>query len=254
MRYLDIDNYNSSTANQLTNSILLVSILLFIWYLPATHDLCVFLDKQAFILLNGSLQYSRTWRLIWGYLNHPNEAWLNVIFMSCLNILGIFSLPKPRQFQATASVIYFWLFFQFVLFVTHQLFSGWLMLQRLSPSLVLTPSVNLAEVLNLPMLKISSHNCFPAGHALVLIYWGRFSLLYSKGWLQKIIVATVIILLLPRLLSGAHWLSDIIFTSSYSLLWFNIASYTPIFNFATKHIENPIKFISQKFSKQAGTA
>lgn len=253
MKDLDFNNYNASKENHLTKHVLLASMSLLIWCLPATHDFCVFLDVQTFRILNSSLQYSKIWQLLWAYLNHPNEKWLNVIFMSGLNILGIFSLPKSKQSQAVTGVIYFWLVFQFVLLITHECFASWLMIKRTSPSLVLTPTVNLAEVLNLPMIKISSRNCFPAGHALVLIFWSKFSILYSKKWMHKIIYATVIILLLPRLFSGAHWLSDIVFTTYYALLWFALAAYTPLFRL-TKYIENPINLIGQKFRKQAGTA
>lgn len=239
MQYLDQRSSNWQSS-QLTKYSLLVVACLLLWFIPFTHNFCVSLDEKAFALLNGSLEYSHLWRLLWGYLNHPAESWLNVIFLLAINILGIFSLNPEKRQTALAGVVYFWLFFQVVLFVSHFIFRDVLAMQRLSPSLVLTPKVILSEVLNIPTLKVASDNCFPAGHALVAIYWAKFSSAYAKVWVQKIIIIATILLILPRLFSGAHWLSDIVFTIFYALICYEIAINTKLFLFATRNIQRLI--------------
>lgn len=243
MQYLDYKTQTKWRVSKLTQCALLVGICLALWFSPITGPYCAWLDAKAFEVLNSSLLHSHAWQLLWGYLNHPNESWINVIFLAAVNIIGIYSLPRIRRRQDLAGVIYFWIFFEFVLLFTNKFFSGWLDIHRVSPSLEITPWVLLTESLNIADLKVSSTNSFPAGHALVLIFWAKFTILYSKPWVHKLVWLTVLILILPRMFSGAHWLSDIIFTVCYALLWFEIAAGTPLFGFATRHIQ---KLISEK--------
>lgn len=224
---------NSTTPRwefyQLTKQVALVVGCLLLWFMPFSHDICAYLDIQTYALLNQSLLYSRAWQLLWGYLNHPNETWLNIVFMVGVNVLGIYSLPKFKRSSATALMLYSWLAFQIVLLCTHKIFSDWLMIQRESPSIVMEPWLILSDALNIGDIKVYSHSSFPAGHVLVLIFWYKFIQLYSKPWVQHIALATVIVLTLPRMFSGAHWLSDVVFTIAYALVWYELAISTPIY-------------------------
>lgn len=182
------------------------------------------LDEQVFSWLNYTLLDSPFWQAFWGYLNHPHETWLNVVVMACLNILAIFMLPKPQRKRATILVIYFWAFFEIALLATNKIFTGLLAIHRDSPSIVVQPWVVLSETLNIPSIKVYSHNSFPAGHTFVAVFWALFTNLYTqKKWFKYLIILTVLLLILPRLFSGAHWLSDVIFTIFYALLWFGLA-------------------------------
>ncbi len=224
-------------TDQLTKYSILIAACLFAWALPSSQTLCSMVDERTFFFLNSSLLYSREWQLLWGYLNHPNENWLNVCVMFGINIIGIFSLPKPQRRAGIVGVLYFWLFFQLVLLMTHCIFAKWLVVQRASPSTIFTPLVILSDTLSMPDLKTVSYNCFPAGHAIVAVYWAKFTFLYSKPKVYPIVLATVAFLLLPRLFTGAHWLSDIVFSIFYALLWFAIAHGTPLFALATRCID-----------------
>ncbi len=240
MQYIDYKTETQWRVDKLTQYALLVGICLLVWFIPSTHLFCAWLDAKTFEILNSSLLNSHSWQLLWGYLNHPHESWINVIFLAGVNIVGIYSLPSIRRRRAIAGVIYFWMFFQFILLFTNKFFSVWLDIHRASPSLVITPWVLLTESLNIANLKVSSANSFPAGHALVLIFWAKFTMLYSKPWVHKLVWLTVLLLILPRMFSGAHWLSDIVFTVCYALLWFAVATGTPFFEFATGHIQKLI--------------
>jgi membrane-associated phospholipid phosphatase len=237
---------SQSEFYQLTQYLALVVLCLLLWFMPLTHEACVAVDIDVAVWLNQSLSLSHAWQLLWGYLNHPNETWLNIVFMLGVNILGVYSLPKSKRTHAAALVLYCWLFFQIVLLLTHKIFADWLDVQRSSPSIIIQPWVVLSETLNISNIKVYSHSSFPAGHVLVLIFWLKFMQLYSKGWVFALAVATTVMLTLPRMFSGAHWLSDIIFTICYSLLWFELAVCTPFFPKAIKYIERTILKISGK--------
>lgn len=236
--------------SQLTKWLALLTALLTLWCLPASHKICVHIDYTVFDWLNHSLLYSRTWQLLWGYLNHPNETWINIIFMVGINILGIFTIPKAQRSRATLLFIYSWLVFQGILAITHVVFSDWLNIERNSPSILVTPWVILSEALNIPSIKVYSHSSFPAGHILVLVFWYQFLAMYSNTWVKRLGLLTVVVLTLPRMISGAHWFSDIIFTIVYANIWFYIASNKYVLNFCTTKISNVInKF--KKISKSS---
>jgi membrane-associated phospholipid phosphatase len=215
--------------SQIAKSLLLVIICLLLWFMPFSHDLCKYIDIEIATWLNQSLLFSQTWQFLWGYLNHPNETWLNIIFMLAVNVLGIFTIPKTKRVRAAALVLYCWLFFQIALLLTHKIFADWIEVQRNSPSLVIQPWIVLSELLNIENIKVYSHSSFPAGHVLVLVFWLKFIELYSNRWVQVLAAVTSVMLILPRMISGAHWLSDVIFTTFYAVLWFEIAVGTPLF-------------------------
>ena len=238
-------------ALQLTKSMLLVVGCLLLWFLPLTSDLCRLIDRETFKFLNHTLTYSHAWQLWWGYLNHPYETWLNLIFMVTLNLVALYSLPAYKRPKAFAMLLYFWFFFQFVLLFTHKFFADFLDIHRDSPSLIITPFVVLSESLGMH-LKVASCHCFPAGHALVLVFWAKFTKLYAPRWINILAMITVIVLSLPRLFSGAHWLSDIIFTIFYALLWFNIAVGTPLYSYGIEQVQRFLGFIVSRNKKLAG--
>jgi len=232
---------------QLAKSFALVILCLLLWFLPITHNICEHLDIELAYALNHSLLFGRAWQLLWGYLNHPNENWMNIIFMFTINMLGIFTIPKNQRLRAIALVIYCWITFQICLLVTHKIFADWIEVQRNSPSLSIEPWNILSELLNIPNIKVYSHSSFPAGHALVLVFWLKFIELYANTKVQILAAITAVMLTLPRLISGAHWISDIIFTICYSLFWFHLVVGTPLFalaiNFLEQSITNPRRII-----------
>lgn len=223
---------NASTwkIKPIINYLLLVIGGLLVWFMPALHASWQKLDFSVYALLNQSLQYSRAWQLFWGYLNHPHETWINVVVMVAINILGIFSIPKEKRPRAFATVIYCWIFFQIVLLFTQKVLINGLYLHRHSPSMVHNPWVVLSQTLDINNIKVFSNSCFPAGHVLVLVFWAKFIALYANPQIKRLALCTVFLFTLPRLFSGAHWLSDILFTILYALLWFKIATGTPLYN------------------------
>ena len=207
-----------------------IVICLILWFCPLTHDVCQKLDADIFFSLNKTLSWSTCWQKIMGILNHPNEARLNVFIMVGVNILAIFSLEREKRLKVFLFVLYFWFFIQIGLFVLHAIFSDLLEISRDSPTLVLTPFVKLSEVLSHPVKDHSSIS-LPAGHTFAVIYWAGFTLLYIPKKLRMLIYLISICLILPRLFSGAHWASDVVFTTTISLAWLAWAISTPLYPF-----------------------
>ncbi len=245
MQYLYYKSSNRQ-AKQLTLFSVLMLAGLVLWFHPHTSKICHAIDSQAFLLLNGSLKHSTALQYFFGYLNHPSESWLNVIFMAATNILGIYSLKPSLRTRAFVSVLYFWAFFQIVLFGTHAIFSDLLHMHRSSPSLTLPLQVPLHTILEIPKLRIFSTNCFPAGHTLVAVYWCFFSRRYAAEWVRLVIYTITILLILPRLFCGAHWLSDVLFTICYALVCLEIAKLDLFYKTSVKYLTKTLNFIGIK--------
>lgn len=175
------------------------------------------IDRSVFLFLNKYLLNSSTIQYLFGFLVHKNESWINVIVMVLINIIALFSLPKEKRIKAFGIILYCWLSFQVVLLANNLIFHKIFSINRNSPSVVLTETIKLSKVLNNPNLKDYSHNSFPAGHALVLVYWLLFINLYATKKSKIIAVLVVMLLAISRMVTGAHWFSDTIF--SVLLAW-----------------------------------
>lgn len=219
---LDLKNPRISPCIYALMALLTISAL---WFLPITYNLCKWLDYQSFTFLNKSLVGRQTWQQFWGLLNHPNENWINLVVMVSINFTGIYLLSPNKRKCGLGYVLYYWAIFQIGMLVSHAIFGhSFLDINRESPTYVIQPFVLLNEALNNPDIKIMSASSFPAGHAFVLIYWLFFTKNYVTGILKFVTYFVAILLLFPRMISGAHWLTDIVFTIFFAYFWYTIAA------------------------------
>jgi len=222
--------------------LLLTHVALFIallfWFSPFTHPLCEQLDIWIFKTLNNSLT-QEWWQKFWGILNHRREVTINLIFAALLNIWAITN-TKNKQLRTARikQMLYFWIFFEIGFTLQDFLFNKWLCVQRDSPSLVLQPTIRLSEVLQNLNIKDASTHSFPGGHAFALVYWASFTFLSSPRKIGIIGVLFAGILCLPRLMSGAHWASDVLFSILIALLWLSWTIYFPLYEHILKKSSN----------------
>lgn len=235
----------NSKKKWLTYSHLVLFILTIFWFLPIFTPSLKYIDQKTFEILNLSLSQSKAWMYFWGMLNHSNESWINVIVMVCINFLAVITIKdKNYKIQSIKLIIYFWFFYEIVLLMTHFIFIDLLNIKRASPSIILQTIVSISQELNNTNLKECSNNCFPAGHALVAIYWAIFTLAYAPKSFRIIIILTTLLIGTPRLFSGAHWLSDIIFSIAYGIVCFSWAI------FLYKPFTNIISNITSKLKRK----
>lgn len=194
------------------------------WFTPTISEMMYFLDKEIYWSLNGSLSLSRAWARFWAYLNHPAETWINLLVMLGVNITAILSLDKSKRLKASLYSLYFWIFFQILLLLTHFVFSDILNIKRNSPTITVEPIVFLSQMFNIDAVKEYSNSCFPAGHTLVAIFWFNFMWMQFKNkFLRTAFLTVALLLCVARMFTGAHWASDVIFTALYATSWFFIA-------------------------------
>jgi membrane-associated phospholipid phosphatase len=213
--------------------IALFSGLLF-WFYPITHPLCQTWDICIFHVLNSTLTHE-FWQKFWGILNHRHEVRINLVLAALLNIWAIID-TRDSSLKAIRikQMFYFWICFQIGFMLQDVLFNKLFCVQRDSPSLVLQPVIKLSETLQNTNIKDASTNSFPGGHAFSMIYWASFSLLVSPKRIGVVGIIFAIILCIPRLISGAHWASDVIFSVLLALCWLSWTIYCPIYQLMTK--------------------
>lgn len=183
------------------------------------------LDTAVFLFLNKNLLNHSFAQHFWGILSHKHESWINIVVMLSLNFLAVFMIPKDKRSKAIAITIYCWLSFQVIILVNTLIFQKILQINRNSPSVVIGNAIKLSVVLNNLNLKDYSHNCFPAGHALVLMYWALFINLYAPRIMMVLVGLVCFLFTMPRMITGAHWLSDTLFSLVLGWIYFKFSMY-----------------------------
>ena len=148
-------------------------------------------------------------------------------------LLYVFETKGNERRKRLAQLLYTLLWFEISILFCKQLLTpicmhlGW---TRHGPSSVLSHVFFLSNVVPWEKIKDSSLFCFPADHGTIAFQWSAF-LWFFAGW-QRGIVACFLscFLVLPRLISGAHWLSDVV-VGSFSILLIMLAwaFYSPIY-------------------------
>lgn len=184
------------------------AIALFLsYFLPTGREIWRYSDQAVFFLLNGSLTDAGLWEQMW--------AWANTRFCDVLGgllilILLVYPVSGFRSDQLQSALF---LFISMVLCLLvlrsgFHFFCNWLELRVASPSLVLSPAIRLSEIFPEIPLKDASGSSFPGDHASVLFAWTGFVLVSRRCWASCLAGCIPLLLVLPRLFSGAHWLSD----------------------------------------------
>ena len=77
-------------------------------------------------------------------------------------------------------------------------------------------------------MKDASGRSFPGDHASVLLLWAIFLSPFARGWRRWLVWGLTLLFILPRLVSGAHWLSDVLVGGLFlSLIAIGWGLYTP---------------------------
>lgn len=219
--------------------LVLASLLLGSWIWPPTSALWDRLDRGVFHVLNAPLDANALWAHLWGIANMraTDLAVALVMFAALVRDGWFFTGAQLRQ------ALYGFLVLLIVLTVIRTglvlpVLNG-LELHRPSPSLVMDDALRLSAMF--PDwaaqwgMKDSSIRSFPGDHAAVLLLW--VGLLVARGRRDRRYqaLALAFLFVLPRLVSGAHWATDILVGSvSLCLVTLALVAYTPLGERATR--------------------
>lgn len=210
----------------------LVALLLFAsWCWPPTRALWDRADHLFFVALNGRLDGRSGWQAFWAAAN------LRVIDLVCAGVMLAFVLRADFVFERrglrAALCLLLCLMALAVLLRTAFDFGVVrpLQLTRVSASLTEPDAVRLS--LRFPQwpleVKDASATSFPGDHAALLLTWALFLSLQARGWRLAAVWAVVLLFSLPRLVAGAHWLTDdVVGGLAVALPAVALGSFTPL--------------------------
>ena len=190
----------------------LVSLLLLAsWAIPSTKALWHAVDVPVFRLLNGSLGHLPAWDFLWALLSTRVADLLAAVVMLCSLILGGVVFDRHYLRRGLLTFIALLAFTLVVRTVFTRLIDA-AGLQHASPSVFLGDGFSLSRAFpwmeEIMEIKDRSSRSFPGDHASVLLLWTVFLSLFARGKRLLLVWMTGIFLILPRLVAGAHWLSD----------------------------------------------
>ena len=213
---------------------LLVACLMASLFVPPTQGLWSALDTQVFVFLNASIVGHPIAQAFWAVANIKLTDIFGALFLFGSFLLYVLEAQGEERRQRVAHLLYTLIWFEISIFCCKQIYTPLCEpngLGRHSPTIVLQPAVWLSKVAPWTKIKDSSLFCFPADHASIVIQWCAF-LWFFAGWKRGLSTALIASLfLLPRLISGAHWLSDLLVGSmAITLLALAWALCTPLYS------------------------
>jgi len=197
------------------------------------------LDKQVFLLLNGSVAEPGWWQSIMAFANTRIYDALSGSALVILLLLFAFFGRKGTLAWRGAGVVFLGIYLLLSVFFRRKLGLG--EFDRASPSMDLTPFFDMHGVLGDLWVKTKSSSCFPSDHANASFLF--IPLLWALGGRKWGLAATALIpvLVAPRLFGGAHWATDVLVGgTAFALLTASWALCTPLFYRAMRVLHIPV--------------
>lgn len=199
----------------------LAAFLLMSWLWPVTRQLWDGIDSFIYRHLNHTLVIGGPWSAFWAFANTRYFDAITAVILAVLILRKniFFKRIEVRRAVFTIGIMLVILLFVRTAFTDVVDHVGW---QRSSPSRIDPDAVRLSH--QFPVLKAkhrmkdSSPRSFPGDHGAVLIAWGIFVSLFARGKRKILAIAITLFLLLPRLIAGAHWFTDLMVGSTFIAL------------------------------------
>lgn len=183
------------------------------WYLPVNHGFWFPIDSGIFHFFNEQLVKSQA--ILWLVAITNNRAFdgCSLLAMGCLML----SFWLKEDAAGRRRIIIIGLVMLLTAVVINQLAQGLMPVKRSSPSLFFPDIHRVSELLNIST-KDASKDSFPGDHGMMLLIFASFMLRYfgKKGFAIALII--VVVFAFPRVMIGAHWLTDIVIGSLSAVL------------------------------------
>lgn len=223
-------------------------LLLLSWSLLASREYWDVLDLYVFSVMDDSIKALGGW---W----HGFWALLSV---RALDLLPLFLMlivfwkegAVFKRSERLSGLVGFVSLLVLMLFVREVL--DWYIesaqLKRASPTALVEGAQRLSQLYpNLP-LKDWSSDSFPGDHAAVLFVWLGYCLFFVRNYWSVFVLVVSVVFILPRLVAGAHWFSDVMVGGlSIALVTLSIGLYTPALNQLNKKLNTLTEQLLRRF-------
>ncbi|MDB2414489.1 phosphatase PAP2 family protein [Rickettsiales bacterium] len=229
-------NLSSLKKLPLIISLCLSSLILLSWLHPYSRQYWDIIDEYIFFFANGSLEDNQHWQYFWAIAN--NRAFDLIPACLILSLYAHFCMNNKDHLSTHIANGFFMAIYCFLsLQIAHILMD----FDRKSPTLILEPAYLLSELVPSIKAKDMSGRSFPGDHATILLMVSYFMLFYCG---RKYALSGLFITLIfstPRLVSGAHWLTDILVAAPIIAIFaVGIAIFTPIQRVSVGYISKQI--------------
>ena len=184
------------------------ALLIASWIMPPFEGMWAVVDELLFKSLNGSLEASRQLQVFWAAANHRSVDLVSGTLTTLLVLWWLRSETRDVQNWRCAMLGAVAIPVILAPFFAHWVLEQVFYFERPSPTLVYKDALRLTELVPDLATKDASRYSFPGDHAFVL-----FSILiffvYFRAFIPIVVsVVFAVIFMLPRLVAGAHWLTD----------------------------------------------
>ena len=183
--------------------------LLFSWLIqPVAGGAWEWLDRETFYQLNGSLAARPDWQKFWALACWERADVLEAFILGVISLSFVFLSDRKKTAQRLACFATWFVFALAVRYAAKFIVGTYFEYHRASPSCVLSPAVSLAPLFPQFQIRDASLESFPSDHCLILWSWTAFMWRYGKRSYGLVALLISLLFAMPRLVSGAHWLTD----------------------------------------------
>jgi len=183
------------------------------WYLPANHGFWFPLDSGIFHFFNQLLAKSQAFLWLVAVTNNRAFDGFSLLAMGCLML----SFWRKEDAAGRRRIIAIGLVMLLTAVVVNQLAQGLMPVKRSSPSLFFPDINRVSELLHIST-KDASKDSFPGDHGMMLLIFSAFMLRYFGKKAFGVALIIVVVFAFPRVMIGAHWLTDIVVGSLSAVL------------------------------------
>jgi Kdo2-lipid A phosphotransferase len=219
------------------------ALLLTSLFWPVTRTYWEMVDIAFFKMINSTLKDRPNWQLFWACANHKIADWVEDVCILGFFIAYVKLSPKPARLRKIAELLFCVLLIGAVIYFVNQLiFRENVKVPRLSPSHVVDGCVRLSKEIPWMKVKDVSSKSFPGDHGTTALLFGA-SFSFIAGWRLGLLASLyAAFLCMPRMITGAHWLSDIVVGSgTITMIALSWAFCSPLFTRFTGGCERLFK-------------
>lgn len=185
------------------------------WFFAPTRELWDRLDLAIFLGLNETLSAGPVWQTLWALANHRGfDITVAVVYVA---LFLHFSFSDQQRFvrERLAAGCFIALYTFLVLELSRNFVFTF---DRMSPTLVVDGALRLSQLVPWANPKDFSGSSFPGDHAIALAIFTTVIWFYAGRRYGLTSLAIALPCILPRLISGAHWASDVLVGSTFICL------------------------------------
>ncbi|MEX0962252.1 MAG: phosphatase PAP2 family protein [Simkaniaceae bacterium] len=214
----------------LITTFLIILLLYVSWVASPTCFLWKLLDDRCFFFLNSLLGRGTAHQNFWAFANHRMMDWIHDLSMTCFFLFYIFKGPKKLKLYRTGEFLFtIALFATTIVLINKTLIQDNYKILRDSPSLKYPFCYRLSELVDWIYVKDYSRCSFPSDHGTTAtLFTGAIFIV--MGWRPGMLALLYgIFFSLPRLVVGAHWLTDVLIGSmTITLPMLALGYFTPL--------------------------